>query len=367
MKVALVYDRVNKWGGAERVLLALHELFPKAPLYTAVYSKEKAHWAEVFPEVIPSFLQKIPFLNKHHELLGTFTPLAFESFDFDKFDVVISVTSEAAKGIITRSDTLHICYCLTPTRYLWSGHDFYFNNPPSMFRFFPSFWNISRPMVNYLKRWDKVAAKRPDFLVAISSEVQKRIKDYYERDSVIIHPPTEVGFFKKGKKEKKNYYLLVSRLIPYKRTDLAVKVFNDLGLPLYIVGTGSEEKRLKKMAKKNIKFFGHVDDNTLKKLYGQAKALVFPQEEDFGIVAVEAMASGTPVIAYKKGGALDTLIEGETGVFFEKQEEAMLEKAVKRLEKTQIDEKKLKKQADKFSKDNFKRKIEDLIKAKSRN
>lgn len=364
MKVALVYDRVNKWGGAERVLLSLHKLFPEAPLFTAVYSPKKATWAEVFPEVIPSFLQKIPVLNKRHELLGTFTPLAFETFAFDDFDVVISVTSEAAKGILTNSKTLHICYCLTPTRYLWSGHDFYFKNPPSMFRFFPSFWKISRPMVNYLKRWDKIASGRADTMVAISSEVQKRIKDYYERESIVIHPPVDVSFFKKGKDKKKNYFLLVSRLIPYKRVDLAIKAFNKLKKTLYIVGTGSEESKLKKLAGKNIKFLGNVDDKNLKKLYSQARALVFPQEEDFGIVAVEAMATGTPVIAYKKGGALDTLIEGETGTFFEKQDEKMIIEAVKRFEKMSFDEDKLVRQAQKFSKENFEKKIKSLIEGK---
>lgn len=363
MKVALVYDRVNKWGGAERVLLALHEIFPNAPLYTSVYSKKGAPWAEVFPEIIPSFLQKIPVLNKRHELLGTFTPIAFESFDFNDFDVVISVASEAAKGIITSSKTLHICYCLTPTRYLWSAHDFYFKNPPSMFRIFPSFWNISRPLVNYLRRWDKVAAGRPDVMVAISSEVKDRIKKYYKRDADVIHPPVNVSHFSKYKKnKKKNFYLLVSRFIPYKRVDIAIKAFNKLGFPLYIIGTGSEEKKLKKMAQKNVKFLGKINDEKLRDYYQQAKALIFPQEEDFGIVAVEAMAAGTPVIAYKKGGAIDTVLEEESGLFFESQDEDSLQKAVKKLEKTSFNKKNMLAHANKFSKKAFQEKIKNLVK-----
>src|SRR3990167_11390280 len=176
VRVALAYDRVNKWGGAERVLLALHEIFPNAPLFTAVYNSETSKWAEVFPKVIPSFLQKIPFAKTRHEFLGTFTPLAFETFDFSDYDLVISVTSEAAKGIITRPGTFHICYCLTPTRYLWSHHDFYFKNPPDSFKKYPLFSLLSKPIVSYLRNWDLVAAQRPDIIVAQSTEVKKRIK-----------------------------------------------------------------------------------------------------------------------------------------------------------------------------------------------
>src|SRR3990172_2765359 len=169
-KIALVYDRVNKWGGAERVLLALHEMFPKAPLYTSVYDSKNAPWAQVFPKVVTSFLQKLPFAKSNHEFLAPLMPLAFESFDFSGFDLVISVTSEAAKGIKTRFGTLHVCYCLTPTRYLWSGYDDYFKGSP--------FKVVTKPIINYLRWWDKRAAKRPDVMIAISSEVQNRIKKY---------------------------------------------------------------------------------------------------------------------------------------------------------------------------------------------
>jgi hypothetical protein len=169
MKVAIVYDRVNKWGGAERVLLALHEIFPKAPLYTSVYDSKRAPWAKVFPEVKTSFLQRIPFIKYLHEFFGWLMPIAFESFDFDEYNLVISVTSEAAKGIITKPQTLHICYCLTPTRYLWSSHDYYFKNPPVYFKIFPFFWLISRPFVAYLKNWEMKAVTRPDKFIAIST------------------------------------------------------------------------------------------------------------------------------------------------------------------------------------------------------
>src|SRR3989338_4440016 len=180
MKVALVYDRVNKWGGAERVLLALHKIFPDAPLYTSVYDNDKAPWAKVF-KIKTSFLQNFPFASQNHEFYAPLMPLVFESFSFDEYDLVISVTSEAAKGILTKPQTKHICYCLTPTRYLWSGYEDYFKNP--ILRF------ISKQVVFYLRFWDKIASQRPDVLIAISKEVQKRIKKYYDRDSSIIYPP----------------------------------------------------------------------------------------------------------------------------------------------------------------------------------
>ncbi|MEK7497519.1 MAG: hypothetical protein AAB656_01225 [Patescibacteria group bacterium] len=183
MKTAIVYDRVNKWGGAERVLLTLHEMFPGAPLYTSVYNSKTAPWAAVFPKVYTSFLQNFPFAKNNHELYAILMPIVFESFDFDEYDLVISVTSEAAKGVITKPGTKHICYMLTPTRYLWSGYKEYFKNP--LVRF------ISKPIINYLRSWDKVAAFRPDEIIAISTEVQRRVKKYYNRESKIIFPPAE--------------------------------------------------------------------------------------------------------------------------------------------------------------------------------
>lgn len=363
MKIALVYDRVNKWGGAERVLLALHELFPQAPLFTAVYSQKRAPWAKVFPKVIPSFLQKIPLTNTNHEFLGTFTPLAFESLDFDGWDLVISVTSEAAKGIITKPGTAHLCYCLTPTRYLWSAHDLYFRHPPSKFAYFPFFWQITRPLVWYLRKWDRMAAQRPDEMIGISNAVRERIDKYYQREAEVIFPPVEVDKFKikDPKSKRENFYLIVGRLIPYKKADLAVRTFNKLGLPLVVVGSGSEEARLKKMAKPNIKFVGELTDAKLADYYRKCTALIFPQEEDFGIVVLEAQAAGAPVIAYKAGGALDTVIDGETGIFFKKQTVQSLVKAVKRFEDLRFDSDKLTTNAQRFSKNNFKKNFARLV------
>ncbi len=234
MKVALVYDRVNKWGGAERVLLALHELFPDAPLFTSVYDKKRAQWAKHF-SIIPSFLQKIPFAPSRHELFALAMPVAFESFSFDGYDLIISITSEAAKGIITKPQTTHICYCLTPTRYLWSGYQEYFTD--FLFTF------LSFPANAYLRNWDKKASRRPDHFIAISREVQERIGTYYGRESVVIYPPMTFANSKSearnpkrmqhAKSKKEGYFLVVSRLskfTTYKRVDLAIKACNALKL-----------------------------------------------------------------------------------------------------------------------------------------
>ena len=352
MRVAIVYDRVNKWGGAERVLLALHGIFPQAPLYTSVYDARNAPWAKVFPKIYTSFLQRLPLSQRNHDKLAFLMPLAFESFDFSEYDLVISVTSEAAKGIITQPRTKHICYCLTPTRYLWSGYDFYFQN--KILRFF------SKPAVSYLRNWDKVAAQRPDTIIAISTVVQKRIKKYYGREAKLIYPPA--GKFQTSNiKSQTNYFLVVSRLVPYKRVGLVVKAFNELELPLVIVGTGSEAKKLQKIARENIKFVGQLTDRQLANYYRRSRALIFAQEEDFGLVAVEAQSFGLPVIAFKAGGALDIVKDGKTGIFFAKQEEKNLIKAIRRFEKLSFNWKIIKKNAQKFTQKRFKRQFQTFI------
>ncbi len=358
MKTALVYDRVNKWGGAERVLLALHEIFPEAPLYTSVYNSKTAPWAKVFSKVIPSFLQKIPFASSNHEFLGALTPIAFESFDFSKYDLVISVSSEAAKGIITKPGTLHICYCLTPTRYLWSGYDIYFKNPVLGF--------LSKPVVLYLRKWDKIAAQRPDVMVAISSEVAKRIKKYYGREADVIYPPVKLAYSEKRTADRnKKYYLVVNRLVLYKKVDLVIEVFNQLKWPLIVVGTGSEERRLKSMSKsKNIKFVGEVADGDLINYYQGTRALIMPQEEDFGMVSIEAQAVGVPVIAYKKGGSLETVVEGKTGIFFDHQTPESLIAAIERFDKMQFNRRELVNNAERFSQEKFKNEFKRLVEEK---
>ncbi|MCL6096469.1 MAG: glycosyltransferase [Patescibacteria group bacterium] len=349
MKVAVVYDRVNKWGGAERVLLAFHKIFPEADLFTSVYNTEKAAWAKVF-NVKTSFLQDFPLAKSLHQLYAVLMPIAFESFNFDGYDLVISVTSESAKGIITKPETLHICYCLTPNRYLWSGYDDYFKNP--LLRF------ISKPVVSYLKMWDKASSQRPDKFIAISTAVKDRIKKYYGRDSVIIYPPlqiSDIGYQISGEKKAGDYFLIVSRLewISYKKIDIAIKACNKLKLPLKIVGIGTGEKKLRKLAGPTVEFLGQLTDEKLSYYYKNCRALIFPGLEDFGLVMVEAQNFGKPVIAFRGGGALDIVKEGITGEFFDRQTPEALEKVLVKFKDSSYNSKLCKENTQRFSFERF--------------
>lgn len=350
MKVALVYDRINKWGGAERVLLALHELFPNAPLYTSVYNKKKTSWVNNW-DIRTSFLQEFPFAKDAHEFYPLLMPAAFEQFNFDEYDLVISVTSESAKGIITKPHTIHICYCLTPTRYLWSGFEEYFDNKIIRYLSYPAIW--------YLRMWDKVSSSRPDKCIAISHEVKKRIKKYYGQESEIIHPPVDLFATNSQKNvvKKKKYFLIVSRLVSYKRIDIAIEACNTMRLPLKIVGVGNQLAMLKNMAGPTVDFLGEVSDEKLKILYQEAEALLFPGYEDFGIVMVESLGFGTPVIAFNKGGAKDIVTHKKTGILFASQSASQLISAIKEFRKSSFNSSELKKEARRFSKDVFSKKM----------
>lgn len=359
MKIALVYDHINKIGGAERVLEALHEIWPEAPLYTSVYWPQGAPWSYKF-KVIPSFLNYFPLAKKNHEFYPGLMPLVFESFDFNNFDLVISVTSAEAKGIVTKPGTKHLCYCLTPTRYLWSGYEQYFKNKVLK--------TLAKPIINYLRNWDQVAAQRPDFYLAISQNVRERIKKYYHRESVVIYPPVDTNKWqiatnkgKKGTKKVLEYFLVVSRLVAYKKIDLVIKAFNKLGLPLKIVGTGSQERRLKGMASSNIEFLGQLTDQELLGYYQNCRALIFPQDEDFGLVPLEVQACGKPVIALKAGGALETVVDGKTGTFFESPNITSLIKAVKKFKINNYRPEDCRQNAEKFSKVIFKKNFKDWV------
>jgi len=318
-RIALVYDRVNKWGGAERLLLSLHRLYPQAPLYTLVYYPPNSAWADKI-KIKSSFLNYLSPFRSHHEYLAPLAPLAFENFNFDSFDIVISLTSAEAKSIISKPQTLHLCYCLTPPRYLWGSQKDY--PLPSFLR-------------NSLRRTDLILSTRPDNYLAISKEVKGRLKKYYHQEAEVIYPPFD-PIFKPGSILKplssRQYYLYVGRLVKYKQVDLLIKVFNKLGQKLIIAGTGREEKDLKKMASRNISFLGLVSDSELISLYQNARAVIFPQREDFGLVPLEAQACGTPVIAYAKGGALETIKDKQSGLFFQKQEILPIITAIKYFE-----------------------------------
>jgi len=366
MNVALVYDRVNKWGGAERVLLALHAIWPNAPLFTAVYDKKRASWADVFT-VHPSFLERIPFAKFTHESLPLLTPIAFESFSFDGYDLVISVTSAEAKNIITKPGTLHICYCLTPTRYLWSSYEQYQKQPGLGFLSPVAAWAL-RQFAPTLRSWDLVAASRPDYYVAISKRVANRIETYYKREATaVIYPPVNTRLFSQKMKlsdanSDASYFLTVSRLVSYKKIDVIIRAFNKLELPLVIVGDGRQKWELKKMAKSNIRFIDrHLTDSELVRYYEGCRAFVFAGDEDFGLAALEAQAMGRPVIAFRQSGIAEIVKDNVTGILFDHQTSASLTDAVRTFMTRKFSAHLCRKRAEEMSEEQFASKIKTLV------
>jgi glycosyltransferase involved in cell wall biosynthesis len=354
MKVALIHDWVTNFSGAEQVLLALYEIYPQAPIFTSVYNSKKVPQFK-HTKIVTSFLQNFPPSKNKHQLVIPFMPFAFEQFDLKDYDVVISSSHSCSKGVLTSPETLHICYCYTPTRYLWEiGIDKRVTGKV-----------IKGFVGNYLRVWDRLAACRVDYFIAISETVKRRIKKYYGRGSEIIYPPVNTGFYKPQKKIG-DWFLIVSRLIPYKKVDIAVQAFSDLGLPLVVIGEGPELEKLKKMAKPNIKFLGRLEDEQVKKYYSQCKAFIFPGEEDFGITPVEAMASGRPVIAYKKGGACESVIEGITGTFFKEQTPQCLIEIIRKFKPEKYNPQLIRQHALKFDRVVFKKKIKEFVDQKYR-
>lgn len=363
LKFALVHDYLNQYGGAERVLESLMEIFPNAPIYTLIYHKKRVG-VDKFnnKKIYTSFLQKFPFVKWNHRYFLYLMPLAIKRFDFSNFDIVISDAASFAKGIKVPDNVFHICYCHTPTRYLWE--ESYLKEVPH----YPSFLKIFiKPLIKILKKWDYFSAQRVDNFIANSNYIASKIKKYYNRDSFVIYPGVNLNeFYIEGNNRnqmRKSYYLAVGRLMFYKRFDLIIKVFNKLSLPLKIVGSGPDKKRFEKMANKNIEFVGRVYDNKLREYYNGAKALIFPQEEDFGLVPIEAMACGVPVIAYYGGGAKETVVERKTGIFFYSQTERDLEEAIKKFDliKDSFNPQEIRSHALNFDKEIFKEKLKNTI------
>jgi glycosyltransferase involved in cell wall biosynthesis len=357
-RVALVHDWMVSPGGAERTLYQLHRMWPDAPIYTAAYVPEK------FPEfanadIRTTWLDRIRLAKTKHQLFPLARAWAFKSLDLSAFDIVISSSSAEAKYVRTGRNTLHVCYCHTPIRYYWSDYDWYIAHPP-----FGHLNGLAKGilpvMIKRLRHMDYKAAQKVDAYVANSKHVQARILKYYQRESTVIYPPVALERFEMSKSHG-NYYLIVGRQVAYKRLDLAVEAFNKLGLPLRVSGVGEEIARLRPQAKSNIQFLGRVPDAELVALYGGAKAFIFPAEEDFGIVPVEAMATGTPVIAYGKGGLLESVVDGKTGVFFQEQSAPALVEAVIRFESMTFDPYTIRKQAEKFGEAVFRKKIYDFV------
>lgn len=353
-QIALVYDRVNKFGGAERLLQILHEIWPDAPLYTSVYDSHSAPWADGW-DIRPSFLQNFPGAKVPHEALGWMMPAVFESINLSEFDVIISLTSEAAKGIITSPRQLHVCYLLTPTRYLWSHSQIYAKTLPVGLR------SAGLVVSSWLRQWDYLAAQRPDVMISISEHVKRRCEKYYRRGSEVMYPPLPLPLPSAIGAQQRQHLLVVSRLVPYKRVDLAIEVCNQLKLPLVVVGTGSDQRRLKSLAGPFVRFVGHLTDGELVGYYQRAKALLMPQEEDLGLVALEAQAYGVPVITSCYSGATELVVPGKTGVICQTSSREALVEAVRVVGRMSDAAENCRKHARRFSKGKFKREFQRTI------
>jgi len=365
MKVALIHDHLAQDGGAEKVLKSLTELFPDAPIYTLLYEAKNVAKNFASREIITSVIQKLPGGVRHYKWYLFFMPLAVEFFDLREYDLVISDASAFAKGVLTTTDTTHICYCHTPTRYLWSDAHEYLNELPY------NKWlkKIISLVLSRLRLWDFAAAQRADYFLANSQTVSQRIKKYYRRDSVVVYPPVEVDQFYIAEggpaKNDEAYFLIGCRLAPYKRVDLVIEAFKQLGsaYKLKIFGDGIDRPRLEKLAAgySNIEFLGQVTQEEKAGLYARCLAFINPQEEDFGITVVETMASGRPVIAYQKGGATETVIEGKSGLFFKEQTAEALAAVVRGFKNENFDSEAIREQAKLYSAANFKQQITDFI------
>ena len=355
LRVAIVHDWLNQVGGAESVLEVLKETYPEAPVYTSIY------WPQAMParyqewDIRTSWLDSLPLIKKHHQPFLPLYPLAFEGFDLGGYDLVLSNKSAFCHGVITPPGTTHISYCLTPTRFLWGYHEYVKHEGLN-----PLAGALLTPVLPLLRLWDRIAADRVEHFIAISDTVRQRIEKFYRREAVVIHPPVEIDCFQVSDSHD-DYFLIVSRLIPYKRIDLAVKAFNVLGLPLKIIGDGRDRQRLEAMAKSNVEFLGRLADHEVGQYLSRCKAFIFPGEEDFGIAPLEAQAAGRPVIAYAGGGALETVVEGATGLFFREQTPESLAEAVSIFDAGDFESAAIRRHAQGFDKETFKSKLRAFV------
>lgn len=364
MKVAIVHDWFLE-GGAEKVVLELHRMYPEAPIYTSYCSPA---WREKLDNtVITGYLQHWPFSK-----LRKFIPLLrqhwFENLDFSDYDLVISSSGAEAKGIKTPKSVIHINYCHAPTHYYWNRYDEYIKSPG--FGIFNPLARLGlKLLLHPMRKWDLKAAKRPDNMIANSTFTSKQIKKYYHRDSTVIHPPVEIDKYLPSSHSPKppvrNGFIITGRHVPYKRFDLAIEACNQLQLPLKVLGTGPETKKLKRLAGPTISFKGYVSDQEIVTLLQSAEAFIFPGLDDFGIAPVAAMAAGTPVIAYKDGGSLDYIEEGKTGLFFDKQTSSSLESALQNFKKHNFNSEHIKNEAKKYDPVIFRQNMHNYI-AKAR-
>lgn len=357
MKIALVHDYLSQNGGAEQVLKVLHQMFPEAPIFVLFADRDNVDPAFRDADIRESWLAYLPFSRRHYQWYLPLMGAATESHDLSEFDVVISSVSAFAKGIITAPTTTHICYCHTPTRYLWSDAHTYLENLPRN----PLIKMFLPRLLSHLRLWDRQAADRVDFFVANSETVRQRIRKYYQRESEVIYPPVDTARFSLSANEPRDFYLTGGRLVNYKHFDWVIDACNRLQKPLKIFGDGVAEKNLRAMAGPTVQFVGRVSDKILSKLYSECRAFIQPQLEDFGITAVEAMAAGRPVIALNKGGSTETIVPGKTGIFMNYEGwEGVLE-AILQLEKMSFDPVAIKQHAAKFDQQIFVDKMNSLV------
>lgn len=357
MKLALVHDWLNGMRGGEKVLEVLCDLFPDADLYTLFYEPDRV--SEKIRRMNPraSALQRFPRPQRYYRHYLPLYPWAIGRFDMSAYDVVISSSHCAAKGVRLDKRQIHICYCHAPMRYIWEQFDAYFGGPNR--------WRLSslamRLCRGYLRRWDVATARRVNSFIANSHAVAHRIARYYEREATVIYPPVDADRFRPCACEPGDYFLVVAALVPYKRIDLAVEACARMGRPLWIVGEGPERRRLERMAGSAVRWFGWVSDDELVRLYNGCRALVFPGEEDFGITAVEAQACGRPVIALRKGGVLESVLERRTGVFFDEPTVDSLCKAIATFDRTVFDSNVIRTHAEQFGGDRCRRELDTVI------
>lgn len=354
MRLAFVHDWLTVPGGSEKVLIALHELYPDAPIFTTIYKKDN------FPElanakVIPSYLDKLPFARNHHQIFIPLMPRAVESYNLKDYDLIISDSHACAKGVIKSANATHLCYCHTPLRYVWE---------PSIDPRASSTW-LKRLAAKRLKKWDLATVNRVDKYYANSRYIKDRIKKIYDREADVIYPPVETSKFQPVS-HPDSYFLYSSRLVAYKHPEIVVEAFNQLNLPLKIVGSGPELAKLREIAKPNIEFLGRVSDRDLPSIYARCQALIFPAIEDFGIVPVEVMAAGRPVIALNQGGATETVVEGKTGLHFNEQSPESIIEAVKKFRPENFNSQEINTYAKQFDTAVFKTKMLQLVQQYSR-
>ncbi len=365
--MALVHDWLIHMRGGEKVLEALLEVFPQADVFTLFYKRESLSPVLKNARIRASFLQNLPGVTRYYRWLLPLMPLAVRGLSLKDYDVVISSSHCVAKGCRIPPEALHVCYCHTPVRYVWGFREEYFGSYPLIVR------KITAWFLDLFKQWDINTNSKVHFFIANSENTAGRIKKFYNRDALVIYPPVDTSSFstqraeissgeQRGKAADQSYFLVVSALVPYKRIDLAVRAFNQLGDSLHVVGDGPERKKLEAMAAPNVHFFGNVGGQELRRQYAGCRALIFPGEEDFGIVPVEAQACGRPVIAFAKGGALES-VSGDTGVFFNEQTIESLVQAVRRFESLTFHTEVIKERACRFDRKVFKQKVTELVPA----